>query len=110
MGERDAGRPIHSSRADDPALAEAIDAFAISLAQRVDHLQDAEAQGDLKALAAFARQLAQDAAGVGYEPLARRALEVEAAAAEEKAEDAHRSLVDLTEIARRVRLGHRGAF
>jgi hypothetical protein len=102
--------PIFSSRADDPALGEAIDAFVIGLAERIDHLQDAETEADLARLAAFTLVLAADAETLGYEALARVAQALEAAAREEKADEAHANLVKLTEIAYRIRLGHRGAL
>jgi hypothetical protein len=110
MGNREASRPILSSRADDPELAEAIDAFVIGLAERIDHLQDTERETDLAPLAELARDLAADADGLGYAPLGRVARLVEAAAREEKADEAHANLVKLTEIAYRIRLGHRGAL
>ena len=110
MGNREKIRPIFSSRADDPALAEAIDAFVIGLAERIDDLQDADGEVDLSRLAALARDLAADAEPAGYEPLARVARPVEAAARDEKPDEAHENLVKLTEIAYRIRMGHRGAL
>ncbi len=110
MGNREQINPIFSSRADDPALAEAIDAFVIGLAERIDDLQDAEREAGLVRLAALAHDLAADAEPVGYEALTRIAQVVEAAAEEEKSDEAHANLVKLTEIAYRVRMGHRGAL
>jgi hypothetical protein len=110
MADRERIRPIYSSRADDPALAEAIDAFVIGLAERIDHLQDAETEADLPRLAAFARDLAADAEALGFGALGRVAQVVEAAAREEKSDEAHASLLKLTEIAYRIRMGHRGAL
>jgi hypothetical protein len=110
MANRERISPIFSSRADEPALAEAIDAFVIGLAERIDHLQDAEREAGLVRLAAFAGDLAADAEALGYEALARIAHVVESAAGEEKSDEAHANLVKLTEIAYRVRMGHRGAL
>jgi hypothetical protein len=110
MASRERIRPIFSSRADDPELAEAIDAFVVGLAERIDHLQDAETEAQLPRLAAFARDLGADAEALGYEALARVARAVEAAAREEKSDEAHENLLKLTEIAYRIRLGHRGAL
>jgi hypothetical protein len=110
MGTGERIRPILSSRADDPALSEAIDAFVIGLAERIDHLQDAERDADLAELSALARDLGLDAAALGYEALARISQVVETAALEEKSDEAHANLVKLTEIAYRIRLGHRGAL
>jgi hypothetical protein len=110
MGNREPIRPIFSSRADDPTLVDAIDAFVIGLAERIDLLQDTERETDLAGLAGLTRELAADAAELGYETLARVAQLVEAAAREEKSDEAHANLVDLTDIAYRIRIGHRGAL
>jgi hypothetical protein len=110
MGSREKIRPILSSRADEPALAEAIDAFVIGLAERIDELQDADGEADLSRLSGFARDLAAEAEPLGYELLARVAQVAEAAARDEKADEAHENLVKLTEIAYRIRMGHRGAL
>ena len=75
MGDRSSARPLYSERADDPALSEALDAFALALADRIDQLQ-----------------------------------EVERAAARADSRESYAALVELTDLARRVRLGHRGAF
>jgi hypothetical protein len=110
MAEEERAQPIFSSFAEDPALGEAIDAFAFALAERVDHLQDAEGAGELELLADRARSLARDAQAAGFGSLARLAELVQRAALQEKPEDLHIYLVDLTETARRIRLGHRGAL
>ena len=110
MAEEERAQPIFSSFAEDPELGEAIDAFAFALAERVDHLQDAEGAGELELLANRARSLAEDARAVGFESLARLAELVNRAALEAKPEDLHVYLLDLTETACRIRLGHRGAL
>jgi len=110
MGFRDRIRPVFSSRADDPALVEAIEAFVAVLAERIDHLQDAEVQGDHPKLEELAVQLATEAKDVGYEEMARLAATVADAARSEKRDETHASLVELTELSQRVRLGHPGAF
>ena len=107
MGTRD--KPVYSSRADDPALSESIDTFAIELAERIDHLQDAQRSGDLKELASLASSLVTDAESVGFDSLAKRAVVLEAACKGGVGGEAYDALLELTEIARRVRLGHRGA-
>ena len=110
MGNRDRISPIFSSRADDRSLNEAIDAFVVGLAERIDHLQDAEREAGFVQLAAFARDLATDAEALGYEPLGHVARMLEAAAEKEKSDEAHANLVKLTAIAYRIRMGHRGAL
>ena len=109
MADRKPEPPIHSSRADDPAFVDTIDAFVIGLAERIDHLQDADRQGDLKQLADLADALSTDSAAAGFEPLARAAQGVGATCSGADAESAHRALVELTGIAQRIRLGHPGA-
>ena len=109
MGERKPEPPIHSSRADDPAFLDTINAFVIGLAERIDHLQDADRHGDLKQLANLVGGLSADSAAAGFEPLVRAARAVEATCSEEDAEAAHGALVELTGIAQRIRLGHPGA-
>ncbi len=102
-------RPIYSSLADDPAVTEVIDAFVVSLAERVDALQDAEARNDHKQLSALASGLVVESERLGFASLARCAAVVESTALEADVRGAHKGLLDLTELARRVRLGHRGA-
>ncbi len=103
-------RPLYSARAEDPALSDAIDRFVLGLAEAVDHLQDAHGAGDTPGLDRLARELAAEADALGYAPLARLAQAVASSAAQEKHEEARCGLVELTEIAQRVRLGHRGAI
>lgn len=109
MGDRDPSQPIHSSRADDPTALEAIDRFVLALAERIDELQDREARGDLAGVAARVRALGEEAARTGYEGFAASAAAVEAASAEGATDEARKQLVELTELSRRVRLGHRSA-
>ncbi len=108
MGER--LRPLYSARAEDPALSDAIDRFVLGLAEAVDHLQDAHGAGDYTGLERLGRELAGEADSLGYAPLARLAQAVASSAAQEKHEEARSVLVELTEIAQRVRMGHRGAL
>jgi hypothetical protein len=91
-------------------MAEGIDRFVLGLAERVDRLQDHELHAHWSALAQEASGLAADAASAGYEPVSLQASHLASSARAEKAEDAHAHLVGLTQLARRVRLGHRGAM
>lgn len=102
--------PIHSRLTDDPAHTEAVDAFVLALAHRVDDLQDLEARGDFKALAEQARALGEEAGRTGYPALEDSAEQVRGAAQEESAELTRKALVELTDVARRVRQGHRGSL
>lgn len=110
MGEQDRIRPIYSTRADDPDLTDAIEAFVIGLAERIDHLQDAEGDGRLSRLAELAADLARESATLGYEGLGDIARAVAEAARNRKADGARSQVTELTDVAQRVRLGHPGAF
>jgi hypothetical protein len=102
-------RPIFSSRADDPELADAIERFVVALAERVDHLQDAEARREFDQLATLTRRLSDEAERLGFSYLASCAAVVESACLTEDGEAAHKSVVEITEVAQRIRLGHRGS-
>lgn len=110
MQEPESLRPLFSARMDDPELAEALDAFGLGLAARIDELQDAYSRGDLDQLSAMARGLGHDAERIGHEVMATAAQRVRLAADRGKAEEAHCELVELTLLAQRVRLAHRGAL
>jgi hypothetical protein len=109
MGDLLGARPIFSSFADDPALTPTIERLVLGLAERVDALQDAYSRRDFKELVSLASALATDAATAGFEPLASGASVIETTSAGRELEPTYRALVELTEIARCVRLGHRGA-
>jgi hypothetical protein len=102
--------PLYSNRVDDPAYGELIDEFVVGVAERVDHLQDADSKGDLAELARLAAQLDDDARGAGFDLLADVARAVERACLDAAARPAHDGVVALTELARRIRAGHRGAL
>jgi len=109
MGDTTGARPIFSSFADDPALAPIVEAFVLGLAERIDAAQDAYSRRDFKELASLASALVADAAAAGFEPLASCASVIEATCLGQLLEPTYLGLVELTEIARCVRLGHRGA-
>jgi hypothetical protein len=96
--------PIFSRLVEDPAFGEAIDEFVIGVAERVDHLQDADSKGDIGELRRLAAQLVVDARAAGFDT------SIESACLERSYKPAHDGVVALTELARRVRLGHRGAM
>ena len=110
MGDRDPTGPLFSSRAEDPALVGAIEDFVEALAERIDHLQDAEREGDFGRVARLARALACESDEAGYEPLGELARAVCMSALAEKTDEARAQLVVLTATARRARQGHTGAF
>jgi hypothetical protein len=105
----DPPKPIYSTRIDDPEASEALDRFVIGLAERIDVLQDAEASGDFRQLAALAGQLSCDAEATGFGSLTSAAQALESACFEGDPKLARESTLDITEIARRIRLGHKGS-
>ena len=109
MGDINGARPLYSSFADDPGLTPVIDAFVLALAERIDAAQDAYSRRDFKELASLAGALVIDAAAAGFEPLASCASVIEATSLGQQVESTYQALVELTELARCVRLGHRGA-
>lgn len=102
--------PIHSSLEDDPSHAEAIEAFVVALAERVDALQDNEASGDWPRLVTNLGDLARGAGQAGYAELVQCAEEAARAARERNRELAYKALVVLTDVAQRIRRAHRGAL
>jgi hypothetical protein len=102
--------PLHSALEDDPSHAEAIEAFVVALAERVDALQDNEASGDWPRLIANLGELSHAAERVGYPLLAQSAEEAARAARERNRELAYKALVVLTDVAQRIRRAHRGAL
>ena len=102
-------KPILSSRHDDPEAAEPIEGFLVSLSERVDDLQDAEFKGDLEDLATQAHRLGTTALELGFDLLAASALDLRRCCLSDSVEQVRETLLDLTEIATRVRMGHRGS-
>jgi len=103
------GKPIYSSRSEELELREAIDQFAIGLAERVDQLQDADFNRDWESLTTQSQKLIADAKRVGFDPLSRCAEDVVESCESADAERIHTCLCELTDVAKRIRMGHRGA-
>jgi len=101
--------PIYSTYEDEPELQDEISAFVIRLAERVDKLQDAEGAAEYGQLGPLASDLAAESERLGYVPLSDAAQDVSRACKEDKPEAAQEALLEVTELARRIRLGHRGA-
>ncbi len=101
--------PIYSARDNDYEARDEISDFVIALAGQIDELQDVELSGDFEPLRILANKLACDAEGFGFQLLAEMALQVAAACDERSPEVAQDAMIEMTEVARRVRLGHRGA-
>jgi len=101
--------PIRSTLEDVADLAEDINRFVIGLGERIDSIQDAELSQDFRQLVSLAGLLLQDAERLGYPALAQTARAIEIAAGDAKAEAVQEANVELTDLAQRVRRGHRGA-
>jgi len=112
LGVQDSERPLplYSRLIDDPNAGEAIDDFVVGVAERVDHLQDADSRGDFAALGRLAFELSTDARAAGFDLLADVARIVGAACLEGSKKPAHDGVVAVTDLACRIRLGHRGAM
>jgi hypothetical protein len=109
MGQDRPPKPLVSTRADDPEIEERLDAFVVGLGETVDTLQDAEAAGAHALLEGLARDLAVLAEELGYPLMAQGARRVAAASRERSPEAAHKAVSGLTEVAQRIRRGHRSA-
>jgi len=83
--------------------------FVLGLAERIDALQDAYSRRDFKELERLAGALASQAVAAGFEPIASCASEIETTSLAQQLEPSYRALVELTDLVRRARLGHRGA-
>jgi len=106
MGDEES---IVSLYADHPELLPRIDEFVIGLGERIDALQDFESLGDWKQVQFHARAIIHAAAELGFPIFATQAGLVEAACVTPDPGLLRELLVELTALARRVRLGHRGA-
>ena len=103
-------KPILSSRSDELEIAKQIEDFVVGLAECVDDLQDAEFKGDLKELATTAHVLGTSANELGFDLLAASASDLERCCLSDSVDQVRETLIDLTEIAKRIRMGHRGAI
>jgi hypothetical protein len=101
--------PIRSTQEDVIELAEDIDRFVIGLAEKIDSIQDAELAGKSAEVAELARVLSTDSDRLGYPGMAMSAKGVAMAAEDDQTNALQETIVELTEIAQRIRRGHRGA-
>jgi len=108
-GVEDAGAPIRSLLVDDDSLLR-LDSFVVGLGEWIDGIQDAEHLGQLEEAAKRAAELAREATSLGLPPLASAALRVVASCRAGEPLQARSAIVDLTDVVRRVRMGHRGSF
>lgn len=102
-------KPIYSIHEEDPELQEPINDFVLSLAERIDGLQDLHASGDLAHLALLCGELGGDAQRLGYPTFASVAKVAAEACRECQAEASEKALVEMTGLIQRIRQAHRGA-
>jgi hypothetical protein len=100
--------PIRALLFDDESQAR-LDAFVVGLGERIDAIQDAEHLGRLEEVGKSALEIASEAASLGLPPLAHAAERVAAICRSGDAVSARAEIVALTDVVRRVRLGHRCA-
>ncbi len=99
--------PIRSSREAEPDLEPAIDAFVFGLGELVDSFQDAEAASAIASLEQLASRLIARASELGFAPVSDSAERIRSACGERNPEALRKAVLDLTDLAQRVRRGHR---
>ncbi len=102
-------KPIYSTREADPEIHGEIDDFVIGLAELVDTLQDLHSGTHFETLARRSRDLSEQANKLGYPMFAEVAQLVVHACDADEPETAERGLLEMTDLARRIREAHRGA-
>ncbi len=104
-------KPIVSLLSDDPdpRVEERIDRFVVQLGERIDGFQDLEAVVDFENLGAELARFAEQSDELGYPPLAEIARRGMEAGRADAGQDVRKAVVDLTELAARVRRGHRSS-
>lgn len=100
--------PIRALLFDDASLAR-LDGFVVALGERIDALQDAEHAGHLDEVSKRAGDLAREASSLGLPQLVTAAECVVGSCREGPAIEVRERIVALTDVIRRVRLGHRGS-
>jgi hypothetical protein len=103
------GAPIRTLLFDDDSLAR-LDGFVAGLGESIDAIQDSEHSGQIEEVAKRAAELARDASSFGLPPLAIAAEQVVASCHGTDPARTHAEIVALTDVVRRVRLGHRAAL
>jgi HPt (histidine-containing phosphotransfer) domain-containing protein len=100
--------PIHSLLEEDLAMRECVETFIYGLASHIDDLQEAELVSDLPEVERLGKDLAAGSSRAGYPSLVEMAETTISACQAEKAEEVRQGIVELTELAQRVRRGSRG--
>lgn len=101
--------PIHSTREHEADLEPELDSFVFNLGELIDGFQDAEAAGGRATLIQLALDLTARSEALGFMALAEAARDV-GNSCDERNPDAVRKAVEaLTDVAQRIRRGHRSA-
>lgn len=103
------GPAIYSLFDDDPTKRECVETFIFGLAGHIDDLQEAELGGDLREVERLAKDLSTTAGSAGYPVLVNLADSTIAACLADEADEVRKGIVELTELAQRVRRGSRGS-
>ena len=101
--------PIYSEHDDDLSQRDRVETFVVGLSEHIDDLQDAEMSGDFAAIHRAAQDLIAGAKLAGYPSLLEVAGAVVAACDSGEPDEVQKGIVELTELAQRVRRGSRGA-
>jgi hypothetical protein len=101
--------PIYSTHDEDLSMRDAIEGFVIGLAERIDDLQDAELQGNLKQVGELCTGLVAEASATGYPALVEAGELVLSAESSGGPKAVLKALFELTETVQRVRRGSRSA-
>jgi hypothetical protein len=101
--------PIYSTFEEDPELLDAINAFVVALAERIDGLQDLHSAGELARLGELCAELSGQAQRLGYPLMASLANVASEASRENKADASEQALIEMTELTLRIRKAHRGS-
>ncbi|MEE3330328.1 MAG: hypothetical protein VX246_05625 [Myxococcota bacterium] len=101
--------PIYSQYEHELSMRERVETFVAGLGEQIDELQDAELSGDFAAIHRAAENLVAGAKLAGYPGLLKVAERVIASSDTADPDEAQKGIIELTELAQRVRRGSRGA-
>ncbi len=98
---------LRSNRFHEPDFELAIEVFLVRLGERIDACQDAEARGDVLGLLHCAATIAEHGEALGFAVLVRATREIRKVCAERSPSAIRKAVEELTEVAQRIRRGHR---
>lgn len=101
--------PIYSKLDEVVDLREAIEAFVVSLSERIDGLQDAHSAWDRTALRSLCASLGENASKLGYPQVTEVSEQVLQSVRDDHSDEARKGILELTELVQRIRRGSRAA-